>query len=123
MKNPGLIFNKKGDDLTMGEKIKYGMLTFFLTPFLPLILSLKLQNRYLMESTTTKGDELYEQKAELKRHLYSIAKLELGFEAIYQIGEEHVIILLWLKDSAMVSVQHYTNSEESYDSYLLWDRK
>ena len=78
----------------MGEKIKYGMLTFFLTPFLPLILSLKLQNRYLMESTTTKGDELYEQKAELKRHLYSIAKLELGFEAIYQIGKEHVIILL-----------------------------
>ena len=109
MKNPGLIFNKKGADLTMGEKIKYGMLTFFLTPFLPLILSLKLQNRYLMESTTTKGDELYEQKAELKRHLYSIAKLELGFEAIYQIGEEHVIILLWLKDSAMVSGSNITS--------------
>ena len=29
--------------LTMGEKIKYGIFTFCLTPFLPLILSLKLQ--------------------------------------------------------------------------------
>lgn len=71
--------------LTMGEKIKYGIFTFCLTPFLPLILSLKLQCLYLMESTN--GDKtLYKQKAMLKYHLYSIAKLELGFEAIYQIG-------------------------------------
>ena len=75
--------------LTMTEKIKYGILTFCLTPFLPLILSLKLQNLYLMESTN--GDiTLYKQKAMLKYHLYSMAKLELGFEAIYQIGEENL---------------------------------
>ena len=86
---PSIIFGSKSKE----EPIKYGVLTFCLTPILRLLISLKLHIFHLMERLNLANENLYKKKSELKYHLRNMEKLELGLETIYQLSLQLVLLL------------------------------
>ena len=102
MKYPGLIFGMNIS--TTKEAIKYGFLTFCLSPLLPLILSLKLQIIYLKDKV--RGNEnLNKQRYELKYHLYNMVKLELGLETINQLAAQLIFLFNALSEVWIINTK------------------
>ena len=107
MKYPGLIFGMNIS--TTKEAIKYGFLTFCLSPLLPLILSLKLQIIYLKDKLVKGNENLNKQRYELKYHLYNMVKLELGLETINQLAAQLIFLFNALSEVWIIKYKTIIN--------------
>ena len=103
IKSPGLIFGTKVN--TKKETIKYGFFTFCLTPLLPLILSLKLQIIHLKDKLVNGDEKLNQQRYELKYHLFTMVKLELGLETINQLAAQLIFLFNALSEVWIINIK------------------
>ena len=90
---PTLLFNiQQPMNLSILENLKYGICTFCLSPLLSLLLNLKLQMFHLLEKLKLDDEEMYKQKTLIKYHFRNTIKLELGFETIYQLAIQLILL-------------------------------
>ena len=104
IKSPGLIFGTNTFN-TKKEHIKYGFFTFCLTPLLPLILSLKLQIIHLKDKLVNGDEKLNQQRYELKYHLFTMVKLELGLETINQLAAQLIFLFNALSEVWIINIK------------------
>lgn len=72
--------------------IKSRCLTFFFTPFLRLLMNLKMHVLDLQEKLQIDTADHYKEKSIVKYHLRNMGKLELGLETIYQLQLQLILL-------------------------------
>ena len=99
LNNPGLIFNSKKKDIWSVSLMRVGVL--LLSVFIPILLNVAHENveeEIREESKKPVGSsqlkELMEKKKKLKLELSKFTKTDLGFELIYQISIQLLLVLL-----------------------------